>query len=192
MHLKIEDLITTYTHFLGKLHRWRSEGKKCPEPMLIEKESGRPTDDPARFPEHAGILPFGGQHGGFRGTAMSLWAELLSAAVGAKTANPEGKGPQNTHFLLIDQKKMGDPHAYKESAKALIEHLKTSAPAEGLSGPRMPGEMEWALLDNARKNGLELYNAADDPYEATNLAFDPDYEDKRAELESLLLPPGAP
>jgi len=140
----------------GKLHRWTTEEKKCPEPMLVDEQTGELTDDPSRFRNGASILPFGGMTGGYRGTAMSLWAELLTAAAGGTTANKKGKGPQNLHILLLDQQKMGDSDIYQTKAAELIEHVKSSAPWDGSTGPRMPGEAGWKKLRQAEAEGIEL------------------------------------
>ncbi|MFP4358734.1 MAG: InlB B-repeat-containing protein [Puniceicoccaceae bacterium] len=46
----------------------------------------------------------------------------------------------------------------------------------------------YIRYDAADDSQQELYNVADDPYEVTNLAFDPAHEAKRAELEALTVP----
>ncbi len=50
------------------------------------------------------------------------------------------------------------------------------------------GDWRYIRYDTADDSQQELYNVADDPYEVTNLAFDPAHEAKRAELEALTVP----
>ncbi|MFW5829064.1 MAG: sulfatase-like hydrolase/transferase [Planctomycetota bacterium] len=50
------------------------------------------------------------------------------------------------------------------------------------------GDWRYIRYDTADDSQQELYNVADDPYEVTNLAFDPAHETKRAEMEALTVP----
>ncbi len=50
------------------------------------------------------------------------------------------------------------------------------------------GDWRYIRYDLRDASQQELYDVAADPYEATNLAFDPAQESKRAELESLMMP----
>jgi len=50
------------------------------------------------------------------------------------------------------------------------------------------GDWRYIRYDFSDRRQQELYKVSDDPYEMTNLAFDPAHEAKRAELEALTVP----
>ena len=63
----------------GRLH---AEGRRLPHPWLLD-DSGRPSDDPAvLFADPPGsILPLGGMDLGYKGYALGILSEALSAAL---------------------------------------------------------------------------------------------------------------
>jgi LDH2 family malate/lactate/ureidoglycolate dehydrogenase len=139
----------------GKVWHWCGTGERPPEPLLLDAD-GTPTDDPNALKNGGTILPFGGVNFGFRGTALSMWIEALTAAAGGRPANAGKEGGQNVHVLAIDIDAMSGAGGYDDTMSELLDYVLSSAPARDSSGPVMPGQREWQALAKARKDGLHL------------------------------------
>jgi L-lactate dehydrogenase len=139
----------------GKVWDWCAKGERPPEPLLLDAE-GRATDDPTVLKGGGTILPFGGRNYGFRGTALSMWIEAMTAAAGGVPANAEKKGGQNVHVLAMDIGAMNGAGDYEEAMGGVLDYVLSSAPAPGGPGPMMPGDREWASLGKARAEGLAV------------------------------------
>jgi L-lactate dehydrogenase len=139
----------------GKVRRWARTGHRPPEPLLLDAR-GRATDDPRALDAGGTILPFGGRHYGFRGTALSLWIEALTAAAGGRPANADRKGGQNVHILCLHVDSLAGRACYDNAMKGVLDYVLSSPPAEGADGPVLPGQREWQRLAEARRNGLTL------------------------------------
>ncbi len=138
----------------GKVWRWLSEGKKAPEPLFYDGE-GKLSDEPQVFKDHQAMLPFGGAKSGFRGTALSVWIEALTAAAGGIAA---GKGGgQNAHILAIHADAMSGGQDTRDEWNRFRDYLLSSPPAQGMNGPTLPGGFEWPRFHDAQANGLTLH-----------------------------------
>ncbi len=139
----------------GKVWQWCGSGKRPPEPLLLDAE-GNPTTDPNALKNNGTILPFGGINYGFRGTALSMWIEALTAAAGARPANPDRKGGQSAHVFALKIDSMSSRESYDPLMRDLLSYVLSSKPAPGSDGPVMPGYFEWKSLEKARKEGVDV------------------------------------
>lgn len=139
----------------GKVGMWLAGGHRPPEPLMLDAD-GVPTDDPAVVRNGGTILPFGGRHYGFRGTALAMWIEALTVAAGGRAANAKKQGGQNAHVLAMDIGHMHGAGEYGPAMHELLQYVLSSAPADGSRGPVMAGDREWAALAQARERGVEL------------------------------------
>jgi LDH2 family malate/lactate/ureidoglycolate dehydrogenase len=139
----------------GRINALISRQARAPETILVDRE-GVPTDDPRVVREGGAILPWGGVHSGFRGTALALWIEALTAAVGGLPSNPQGHGGQNAHVLMLQIGQLGGADGYDRRIADLTAWLRSSAPMAGCQGPQLPGAGGWARHAAAQADGLRL------------------------------------
>ncbi|MBN2626459.1 MAG: Ldh family oxidoreductase [Spirochaetales bacterium] len=140
---------------MGKTRRMRDRGELAPEKLYIDRD-GRYTDDPAVTGEGGSILPFGGERFGFRGTAMALLAEAMTAAAGTVPVNPHKKGGQNVHVLALNIEALGGGEEYGPRMEELMDWVLACEPVPGGPGVRYPGQRGWEALERARNEGVSL------------------------------------
>ncbi len=139
----------------GKVFQAKAAGKKLPEPLLVDA-SGRPSDDPSIFRQGGNIMPFGGWNSGFRGTALALWIEALTAAMGCRPANADREGGQHLHLMAIHAEAMGDQETCLRLTTEMLDYIRSSEPAEGFSVVRLPGDAGWKKMEAAKTEGIHL------------------------------------
>jgi LDH2 family malate/lactate/ureidoglycolate dehydrogenase len=135
-------------------------GKNLPEGLAVDGE-GRPVTDPRRVEEGA-LLPFGGA----TGFGLSLMVEVLAGVLtGAGVTQGVGsmykdfaRPADNGHLLLaIDIRRFMPMESYFARMSAMVAAVKASNPGGGVL---FPGEARWQALEEARKAGVELDEAA--------------------------------
>ena len=138
----------------GKSYTWIAKGEKAPEEIYLDS-GGRPTADPSVLKHGGAMLPTGGLHFGYKGTALSLLIEAMTAVSGAVPVNREKEGGHNAHVfaLRMDPESTGQ---YQSMIDGLFEWILSSRPFPGSSGPRIPGKRGWEALAAATKHGLDI------------------------------------
>jgi len=139
----------------GRRGQMKARGEQSRDPIFIDKE-GQPSTDPQCIDNGGAILPTGGQFHGYKGTALSLWIEALSAAAGFQTANAQKKGGQNIHIFALKIDALGGLDQYRRMMEDLIPFMSSSSPAEGSSGPKLSGSRGWKALETSRTQGIPL------------------------------------
>ena len=139
----------------GKAYQWIHNGKKAPEPLFLDK-GGVPVDDPRVLEDGGAMLPTGGVHYGYKGTLLSLWIEAMVAASGIRPIHKAKSGGHNALVLAVDISAMGEEQTYGTYINELCDWVRSSTPAEGSDGVRIPGERGWAALKHASENGLSV------------------------------------
>ncbi|MDC7224129.1 MAG: Ldh family oxidoreductase [Spirochaetales bacterium] len=140
---------------MGKTSRMARAGTHTPEKLFVDRD-GNYSADPQVTKEGGAIIPFGGEHYGFRGTALALLIEALTAAAGAVPANPRGEGGQNVHITALKIDALGGRESYGPLMEELMDWVRASEPVSGGSGVRYPGERGWAALEEMKKSGVYL------------------------------------
>lgn len=133
----------------------KEKGERSAEPIFIDEE-GNSSTDPECLDSGGAILPAGGPVFGYKGTALTLWIEAMSAAAGFQTANAEGKGGQNVHVFAMKIDALGGLGPYHRMMEELIPFVLSSEPAAGSNGPKLSGARGWEALETARKEGVPL------------------------------------
>lgn len=139
----------------GVANRWKGQGRKAPEPIFVTPE-GELTDDPANLEDPDRMLPFGGVNWGYKGMALCLWAEALTAMAGGNPALPEKGGGQSIHILAVSAEALGFFGPGSEAIEEMIAWIESTKPMPGSSGPRMPGSRGWQALAQARQTGIPI------------------------------------
>ncbi|HWF76192.1 MAG TPA: malate/lactate/ureidoglycolate dehydrogenase [Caulobacteraceae bacterium] len=128
--------------------------------VLVEP-SGKLTDDPKSFFEGAArsiLLPFGLHKGG----GMQVLCELLGGALaGQWTMQPGsdrtfGAAVNNMLAIVIDPDAFGGREGFEAEAEAMLDYIRSTAPAEGVDRVRLPGEPERESLAQRSAEGVPI------------------------------------
>ena len=145
----------------GKVRLLRDTGEKLPPESLVDRE-GRPSTNPEDLYDENGepagaILPAGGVQG-YKGFGLSLMCLTLSGILGEPTWNEEGLESQaNTMWLMvIDIEAAMAAELLRRELDAVVEHLRSSAPAAGSDGVLMPGQREFETMEKYRREGVPV------------------------------------
>jgi hydroxycarboxylate dehydrogenase B len=131
---------------MGKLRVAHLKGEPAPEGVLVDAE-GRPTTDLATFyraEARSLLLPFGLHKGG----GMQILCELLGGALaGQWTMQPGsnrafGAAVNNMLSVVIDPDAFGGREAFEAEAEAMLDYIRSTAPAAGVDKVRLPGDPE--------------------------------------------------
>jgi uncharacterized oxidoreductase len=146
----------------GKMRVAHNQGKAV-APGLLMDEHGQPTTDPGVVvvPQANGLfgalMPFG-EHKGY-GLAMAC--ELLGGALtgGGTWHSPSMKGKAIINSMLtvlIDPARLGTQAAFDTEARAFVDWLRQSPPADGFDRVQMAGEPERAMRLQRAQDGIEV------------------------------------
>lgn len=147
---------TTTNGLTGRLH---AEGGRLEHEWLIDAE-GRPSREPAVLfgTARGSILPLGGLDCGHKGFALGLLVEALTAALGGfgRADGPTGWGAA-VFLQVIDPAFFGGRDAFLRESGWLAAAAKSSPPAVGREGVRLPGERGLKRRAEQLAHGVELY-----------------------------------
>ena len=140
---------------MGKVGDWIKDGKKPEEEFFLDRE-GRLTDDPAVMRQGGTMLFEGGAKRGYKGFAMSLWSEALTAVAGGRTNNPRNPSRQAFNLTVIDPEAFAGPDAYHAEMMRFLDRVRSSRLRPGFTEIRLPGERGLRALAEAREKGVPL------------------------------------
>ena len=140
---------------MGKIRRLIRSGEKATEELFLDSE-GTLTDDPTVMDSGGSMLFTGGKDRGYKGFAMSLWDEALTAMAGGDTNSPHAPWRQSFNLTVIDPEAFAGKDVYLKEMERLIEYLRSSRKRPGVSEIRLPGERGLAAMTAARENGVPI------------------------------------
>jgi uncharacterized oxidoreductase len=146
----------------GKMRVAYNQGKAV-APGLLMDEHGQPTTDPGVVvvPQPNGffgaLMPFG-EHKGY---GLAIACELLGGALtGGGTwhsTNVHSRAILNSMLtVLIDPAKLGTQAGFDTEARAFVDWLRQSPPAEGFDTVQIAGEPERAMRLQREQDGIEI------------------------------------
>ncbi|WP_029526818.1 malate/lactate/ureidoglycolate dehydrogenase [Polaromonas glacialis] len=146
----------------GKMRVAYNQGKTV-QPGLLMDEHGHPTTDPGVVvvPQPNGffgaLMPFG-EHKGY---GLAVTCELLGGALtGGGTwhsTNVHSRAILNSMLtVLIDPVKLGTQTAFDTEARAFVDWLRQSPPADGFDRVQIAGEPEHAMRLQREQDGIEV------------------------------------
>jgi LDH2 family malate/lactate/ureidoglycolate dehydrogenase len=146
----------------GYVSRALREGTSLPGKYLKDHE-GEVTDDPAVFfaDPPGSMMPIGGVSHGYKGYALTLMTEVLSAALGGygranDSAATDGEA-NSVYIQIIDPKAFGSIDDFKAQSQKIQSMCEASATRPGDDPVRVPGQRAWQLRQDQLHNGVELY-----------------------------------
>ncbi|MDB5886570.1 MAG: malate/lactate/ureidoglycolate dehydrogenase [Polaromonas sp.] len=146
----------------GKMRVAYNQGRQV-APGLLMDEHGQPTTDPGVVvvPQPNGffgaLMPFG-EHKGY---GLAVACELLGGALtgGGTWHSPsvQGRAIVNSMLtVLIDPARLGTQAAFDTDARAFVDWLRQSPPADGGDAVQIAGEPERALRLQRERDGIEV------------------------------------
>jgi uncharacterized oxidoreductase len=120
----------------GKVRLLRDTGEALPQDSLVDSQ-GRPSTDPGDLYDDNGepagaILPFGGAQG-YKGFGLGLMAQILGSIAASTPADLFG-----------------------QELDAMVEYIRSAAPAVGDGGVLMPGQREFEAMERHLSQGVPI------------------------------------
>jgi len=143
---------------MGKTRAMARKGEAAPEDLFMDKD-GRPAPDPGVVNEGGSILFTGGEHYGYRGYALSLWAEALTAMAGGSANNPEKPSSQCFNLTVIDPGAFASADYYYSEMNRFLAHVKNSRLRPGFDAILLPGERAQKAAQEAQSRGVFVEDA---------------------------------
>lgn len=143
----------------GKVQVANKKHLPIPPNWALDRE-GRPTTDAAAALAGARLMPLGG----YKGYDLALAVDVLSgvlpgAAFGASVhvLSLWGNGANVGHFFsAIDVRAFGDVGDFKDKIDAMIREIHELPRAEGVERIYVPGEIEFDVEDERRRDGIPV------------------------------------
>ncbi len=140
---------------MGKVGDWIRKGHRPDEKMFIDSK-GDLTDDPLAMKQGGSMLFTGGDRHGYKGYAMSLYSEALTAVAGGRTNDPAAPSRQNWNLTVVDPEAFGGRDAYLAEMRGFLARLRTVRLRPGFTEIRLPGERGFKALAEARAQGVRV------------------------------------
>jgi LDH2 family malate/lactate/ureidoglycolate dehydrogenase len=144
---------------VGTANRLIKKNKRAPYPWFLDGR-GNPTDDAAvlRQDPPGSILPLGGIELGFKGFALGLLIEALTAGLGGSgRAAGINRWGASVFLQIIDPDAFGGLEAFSTETQWLSGACHGAPPRPGSPGVRLPGERALALREQQLSTGIRLY-----------------------------------
>jgi LDH2 family malate/lactate/ureidoglycolate dehydrogenase len=148
----------------GKVEIALRTGDMLPLGWTVDPD-GNPITDPKEDDKKKGaMVMLGGtkELGVYKGFGLNLMIDILSSTMAASVCLPElfqspATASTCTHFCAA-MKISGftPPEEFKKGMDRLIETYHNLPKAKGVKNITIPGELEWALVQDRKKNGIPL------------------------------------
>ena len=138
---------------MGKTRVMKRTGQCPPEDLFLDG-AGYPTTNPHVVKNGGSMLFLGGEHYGYRGYALSLWAEALAAMAGGSCNNPAAPPSQSFNLTVIDPEAFGSRDHCLAEIQRFIAYMKDNRLRPGFDAIRLPGERAQAAAREAEARGV--------------------------------------
>lgn len=129
------------------------EGRMLPPGMGVDR-AGQPTEDPKAILDGGALLPFGG----YKGSALSMMVELLSAAITGgnfsfefdMSSKPGAQTPWTGQTIIVIDPDKGSGQAFAQRSEELVRQM------HGVGQQRMPGDRRYQQREKSLREGIVL------------------------------------
>jgi len=129
------------------------EGRMLPPGMGVDS-AGQPTEDPKAILDGGALLPFGG----YKGSALSMMVELLSAALTGgnfsfdfdMSSKPGAQTPWTGQTIIVIDPDKGRGKTFAERSEELVRQM------HGVGQKRMPGDRRYRQREKSLAEGIVL------------------------------------
>ena len=143
----------------GVTSRFYKEDKRLPGSWLLDHE-GRPSDDSSvLYTDPPGsILPLGGTDLGYKGYALGVLVEALTAALtGSGRADGIERWGASVFLQIIDPGAFAGAEVFTRETEWLAAACRNNRVPEGAPPVRLPGEKALSLRKKQLESGLKLH-----------------------------------
>ncbi len=167
----------------GKIEVALRTGQKLPLGWEIDPEGNPITDPKEEFPKRGSIVMLGStpELGVYKGFGLNIMVDILCSILASSLCIPEmrkqpGHGSQCTHFFCaVNLSGFLPPEEFKERMDHMIGVYHSFPKAKGVDRITIPGELEWELEQERRKNGIPLDEEVIKSLKDLAAEFDVDY-----------------
>ena len=157
------DMATTMAAH-GKVEVALRTGQMLPNGWMIDPEGNPVTDPREDVTKKGAMVLLGGtpELGIYKGFGLNIMVDILSSILAASVCLPEIRSQPTrksecTHFFCaINISGFQPPEEFKKGMDQMVRVYHNLPKAEGVSNITIPGELEWALEQERRKNGIPL------------------------------------
>jgi delta1-piperideine-2-carboxylate reductase len=129
------------------------EGHMLPPGMGVDR-AGQPTEDPKAILDGGALLPFGG----YKGSALSMMVELLSAALTGghfsfefdMSGTPGAQTPWTGQSIIVIDPDKGSGQRFAQRSEELVRQM------HGVGQQRMPGDRRYLQRERSLAEGIVL------------------------------------
>jgi LDH2 family malate/lactate/ureidoglycolate dehydrogenase len=144
----------------GKLEIAGRQGKPLPEGWALDGE-GNHTDDPHILRKGGGLLPLGSTltTSSYKGYGLGLMVDILSGVMSAAASGLFIDRPtlaQGYWFGAWRIDAFRDPIEFKAEMKRMVDHIRGTKPAAGVSAVLIPGDPEYIAREDRKARGIPL------------------------------------
>ncbi len=148
----------------GKIEIALRTEQKLPLGWEIDAEGNPITDPKEEFPKKGSIVLLGStpELGVYKGFGLNIMVDVLCSILAGSMSIPEirkqpGHGSECTHFFCaVNIAGFLPPEEFKKSMDHMISVYHGLPKAKGVDRITIPGELEWELEQERRKNGIPL------------------------------------
>lgn len=141
---------------MGKVGVLKRSGQKAPDEVFINAD-GEKTDDPTVMDAGGSMFFTGGERYGFRGYALSLWCEAMTALGGGNCNDPDKPQNQSVQVHVIDPDAL-EAENFHADWNRFLGRIRSSAPRPGHDRVRLPGQRSAECWHDAKANGVPIDN----------------------------------
>ena len=148
----------------GKVEVALRTGQMLPKGWMIDPEENPITDPKEDVTKNGAMVLLGGtpELGIYKGFGLNIMVDILSSILAASVCLPEIRSQPTrksecTHFFCaINISGFQPPEEFKKGMDQMVSVYHNLPKAKGVSNITIPGELEWALEQDRRKNGIPL------------------------------------
>jgi LDH2 family malate/lactate/ureidoglycolate dehydrogenase len=140
---------------MGAARAMVRDGRLAPDNLFMDKD-GQPTRDPKAAREGGTIFFLGGEHYGYRGYALSLWAEAMAVLAGGSANNPDLEDRQSFNLTVTHPAAFAGGDYYHREIERFLAHIKGGRLRPGFDAILLPGERAQQAAEEAERNGVPV------------------------------------
>ncbi len=143
---------------MGRAKAMARAGARAPENLFLDSD-GNPTADPGVVKDGGTILFMGGERFGYRGYALALWVEALTAMAGGSARTPEQHCAQAFNLTVIAPDAFGGSDGYVGEIERFLGYMRDSRLRPGFDAMVLPGERAQRAAEEAETRGVHVERA---------------------------------
>jgi LDH2 family malate/lactate/ureidoglycolate dehydrogenase len=152
--------VSTSTVAFGRIEHALRTGSRLAVGWAVDAE-GRPTLDPAVVLESGGLTPLGGTPEGssHKGYALAASVDVLTgilSGTGWSKLLPVHTTQAAHTFIALQVAAFAEPDDFHRDLRAMLDALRTSAPADGAERVLVPGDREFECRSDRDANGVPV------------------------------------